>query len=160
MRQQTATMSDTVPSQQSIHEVGMTFILTEVPSRQENNSAPANNADEESRTDTQTVDLEEPESQLSIKQPCEKEDVNDKSCDIETLETPTTTTVTDDPKREKPIEDMGSRATPLEREHETGKSSVYKGDKMLSFRRLKTNLWRHPAQRALSVLTNCEQSAM
>ena len=47
MHQQTATMSYTVPSQQSIHEVGMTDILTELPSRQEDNSAPANTADEE-----------------------------------------------------------------------------------------------------------------
>ena len=120
MRQQTATMSDTVPSQQSIHEVGMTFILTEVPSRQENNSAPANNADEESRTDTQTMDLEERGPQLSVKEPCEKEDVYDKSCDIQTLESPSTTMVTAGPIKETPIEDMRSRATPLQREHETG----------------------------------------
>ena len=122
-------MSDTVQSQQSIHEIGMTDILTELPSRQEDHSAPAKTADEESRMDTQTMDLEERRPQLSIKQPCEKEDLNDKTCDIETFETPTTTTVTDDPIRETPIEDMGNRATPLEREHGTGKSSVYKGDK-------------------------------
>ena len=35
MRQQTATMRDAAPSQQSIHEVRMTDILTELPSRQE-----------------------------------------------------------------------------------------------------------------------------
>ena len=77
------------------------------------------------------MDLEEPGPQLSIKQPCEKEDVNDKSCDIEILETPNTTAVTDGPIRETPIEDMGSRATPVEREHGTGKSSVYKRDKTI-----------------------------
>ena len=131
MRQETATMSDTIPSQQSIHEVGMTDILTELPSRQEDHSAPANTADGESRMDTQTMDMEEPVTQLSIKQPCEKEDVNDKSCDIETLESPTTTMVTDGRIREKPIEDMGSRATTMEREDGTGKSSVYKRDKTI-----------------------------
>ena len=118
----------------------MTDILTELPSRQEDHSAPENTADKESRMDIQTMDLEEPEQQLSIKQPCEEEDVNDQLCDIETLETSTTTTVKDDPKRETPIEEMGRRATPLEGEHGTGKSSVYIGDKRLSPPRLKTNL--------------------
>ena len=37
--------------------------------------------------------------------------------------------VTDGPIRGTPIEDMWSRATPLEREHGTRKSSVYKGHK-------------------------------
>ena len=55
--------------------------------------------------------------------------MNDKSCDIEALESPTTTLVTDGPIRGTPIEDMWSRATPLEREHGTRKSAVYKGHK-------------------------------
>ena len=57
--------------------------------------------------DTQTMEMEEPGPQLSVKQPCEKEDVNDTSCDIENLKTLTTKTVPDDPIRETPIEDMG-----------------------------------------------------
>jgi len=51
------------------------------------------------------------------------------SCDIETLGTPPTTTAPDGPMRETPTEDMGSRATPLERENGTGESSAYKGNK-------------------------------
>ena len=122
-------MSDAVPYQQSVHEAGVTEIPTEVPSQQEHHSAPANTADEESRMDTQTMEMEEPGPQLSVKQPCEKEDVNDISCESETLKTLTTTTVPDGPKRETPIEDMGGRATPLERENGTRKLSGYKGDK-------------------------------
>ena len=128
-RQQTATMRDEAPSQQSIHGVGTTDILTELQSGQDDHSAPANTVDEESRMDTQIMDTEEPRSQLSSKQPCEKENVNDIACDIENLGTPPTTTVTEGPMRETPIEDMGSRATPLERENGTGESSAYKGDK-------------------------------
>jgi len=51
-RQQPATLSDAVPYQQSVHEVGITEIPTEVPSRQEGHSAPANTADEESSCHT------------------------------------------------------------------------------------------------------------
>jgi len=47
-RQQSAAMSDTSPSQQSVHEVGMTYIVIELPSRQEDHSAPAKTADEKS----------------------------------------------------------------------------------------------------------------
>jgi hypothetical protein len=86
----------------------MTDILTELPSRQEDHSAPEKTADEESRMDTQTMDLEEPRPQLSIKQQCEKEDVNDKSCDIETLETPTTTSVTDGPIKKHLLRTWGA----------------------------------------------------
>ena len=55
----------------------MTDVPTALPPRQENHSAPANTADEESRMDTKTMDREEPRSQLSIRQLCEEEDVND-----------------------------------------------------------------------------------
>jgi len=75
------------------------------------------------------MDREEPRSKLSIRQPCEEEDVNDIPSDIETLETPNTTTVADGPTRDTLIEDTGSRVTPLEREHGKGKSTVYMGDK-------------------------------
>jgi hypothetical protein len=77
MRQETATMRDAVPSQQSIQEVDMTDVPTALPPRQGDHSAPANTADEESRMDTKTMDREEPRSQLSIRQLCEEEDVND-----------------------------------------------------------------------------------
>jgi len=69
------------------------------------------------------MEMEESGPQPSVKQPCEKEDVNDISCDSEILKTLTTTTVPDGPTLEKPIEDMRGRATPLERENGTRKLS-------------------------------------
>jgi len=75
------------------------------------------------------MDREELRSQLSIRQSCEGEDVNDIAFDIENLETHNTTSFADAPTRDTPIEDTGSRATPLEREHGKGKSFVYRGDK-------------------------------
>ena len=65
----------------------------------------------------------------NIRQACEGEDVNDIPFDIENLETHNTKTFANAPRWDTPIEDTGSRATPLEREHVKGKSSAYRGDK-------------------------------
>ena len=108
MRQQTATTRGAVPSQQSIHEVGMTDVLNILQPRQEDPSTSVNTADEESKMDTQTMDMEEPRSHLSIRQMCEREDVNDLPFDFETMETHNSTTFADAPTRDTPIEDTGS----------------------------------------------------
>ena len=128
MRQQTATLRDAVPSQHSKHEVGMTEVLSVLEHRQEDPSASVNTADEESKMDTQTMDRETPRSKLSIRQACEGEDVNDILFDIETLKTHNTTTFADAPTRDTPIEDTGSRETPLEGEYGKLKSSACRGD--------------------------------
>ena len=74
------------------------------------------------------MDREEPRSQLSIRQPYEREDANDMPFDIENFETHITTTAYA-PRRDTRTVNTGSKADPPEREHGKGKSLAYRADK-------------------------------
>jgi len=95
----------------------MIEVLNVVKPRQEDPPVPVNTADVETKMDTQTMDRENPKPQMSIGHASEGEDVKDIPFAIEILETNNTTTCMDVPTRDIHIEDTGSRATPLGREH-------------------------------------------
>jgi Tfp pilus assembly major pilin PilA len=108
-------MRDAFQSKQGMHDVGMTDVLNTLPLRQEDLSASANTADEDSKMDTKITDREEARSQLSIRQPWERENANDITFDIENLEAHNTTTIADAPLRDTPTGDTRSKADPPER---------------------------------------------
>jgi len=87
VHQKTAEVRDAFQSKQSMHEVGMTDVLNTLPHRQEDLSASAHTADEDSKMDVQTTDRGVARSQLNIRKQCENDDSRDLTCDIENLET-------------------------------------------------------------------------
>ena len=123
---QTAAMRDAFQSKQSMHDVDMTDVLNTLPLRQEDLTASANTADEDSKTDTKTTDTEEARPQLSIRQTWERENANDIIFDIENLEAHKTTTIAVATLRDKPTGDTGIRAEPPERENGKGKFLAYR----------------------------------
>ena len=122
-------MRDAFQSKQSMHDVDIADVLNALPLRQEDLSASANTADEDSKMDTKITDREEARSQLSIRQPWERENANDITFDVENLEAHNTTTIGDAPLRNKPTVDTGSRADPPERENGKRKFLAYRGYK-------------------------------
>jgi len=150
MRQRTATTRDAVSSQESVHEAGTADVLNVLQPRQEDPSTSVNTADEESKTDTQTMDRQEPRSRLSMRQSCEGEDVKDIPFDVETLETHNSTTFADAPKRDTHIEDTGVGKLHWKENTGTGNLPHTAETKKLTLPQTKTNHWRHIATPALN----------